>query len=104
MRSLAAWGYRGTPRGIRHYLNSVLCWGRRFIVYLLWCKEILIGQTRQASWQVFNRSDVVRSLHKLRDLHHLRLYDEGVPSPTPIAMMHPFSHLYLCQNLTLDET
>jgi DNA-binding MarR family transcriptional regulator len=37
--------------------------------------------------------DVVASLAKLEDLHHLKLYGEGVPSPTPIAMVHPFSHL-----------
>ena len=27
---------------------------RRLIVYLMWCEEILIGKTRQASWQAFN--------------------------------------------------
>lgn len=39
-------------------------------------------------------ADVNRGLQRLRDLHHVKLYDEGVPSPTPIAMAHPFSHLY----------
>ncbi|KAL7892179.1 Alkylmercury lyase domain-containing protein [Trichoderma sp. SZMC 28014] len=36
---------------------------------------------------------VLKSLKQLEDLHHLALYKEGVPSPTPIAMVHPFSHL-----------
>jgi len=38
-------------------------------------------------------TEVNLGLRKLHDLHHLSLYGEGVPSPTPIAMVHPFSHL-----------
>lgn len=38
---------------------------------------------------------VTTGLEKLRDLHHLALYEPGTPSPTPIAMAHPFSHLYV---------
>lgn len=33
---------------------------------------------------------VSKSLKQLEDLHHLVLYKEGVLSPTPIAMIHPF--------------
>jgi hypothetical protein len=32
-------------------------------------------------------------LKKLEELHHIVLHGEGVCSPTPIAMAHPFSHL-----------
>lgn len=38
-------------------------------------------------------ASVAQSLRNLQDLHHITLYDDGVPSPTPIAMAHPFSHL-----------
>lgn len=41
----------------------------------------------------FSEDDVVAGLRKLHDLHHLSLYNEDVPTPTPIAMVHPFSHL-----------
>lgn len=37
--------------------------------------------------------DVSRGLKRLRDLHHVKLYADGVPSPAPIAMAHPFSRL-----------
>lgn len=37
--------------------------------------------------------DVVRGLQNLEELHHLKLYDAGVASPSPISMAHPFSHL-----------
>ncbi|KIW35266.1 uncharacterized protein PV07_01970 [Cladophialophora immunda] len=40
-----------------------------------------------------DESQVTLQLRKLHDLHHLKLHDEGVPTPTPIAMVHPFSHL-----------
>ena len=36
---------------------------------------------------------VTEGLKRLADQHHLKLYDEGVPSVTPISMAHPFSHL-----------
>jgi hypothetical protein len=37
--------------------------------------------------------EVMDLLKRLEDLHHLTLYKEIVPSPTPISMVHPFSHL-----------
>jgi hypothetical protein len=40
-----------------------------------------------------SEGDVKISLKSLHDLHHLSLHDEDVPTPTPIAMVHPFSHL-----------
>lgn len=38
-------------------------------------------------------AEVMDILKRLEDLHHLTLYNENVPSPTPISMVHPFSHL-----------
>ena len=40
-----------------------------------------------------DEADVRRGLKRLEELHHLKLYGDEVPSPTPIAMAHPFSHL-----------
>jgi len=40
-----------------------------------------------------DEADVRRGLKRLEELHHLKLYGDEVPSPTPIAMVHPFSHL-----------
>ena len=36
---------------------------------------------------------VSEELQTLQDAHHLVLYDKKVFSPTPISMVHPFSHL-----------
>ena len=38
-------------------------------------------------------AEVRQGLRRLEDLHHLILYQDDVPSPTPIHMAHPFSHL-----------
>ena len=38
-------------------------------------------------------AEVRQGLKSLEDLHHLVLYQDDVPSPTPIHMAHPFSHL-----------
>ncbi|KAM0518129.1 hypothetical protein ACHAPE_004536 [Trichoderma viride] len=46
---------------------------------------------------------VSKSLKQLEDLHHLVLYKEGVPSPTPIAMIHPFSHLPTAYHLQCGD-
>ncbi len=40
-----------------------------------------------------DEADVRRGLKRLEELHHLKLYGDEAPSPTPIAMAHPFSHL-----------
>jgi hypothetical protein len=48
--------------------------------------------------------DVVGGLKKLADMHHLKLYGEGVPSPIPIAMAHPFSHLSVVFVCLLGES
>ncbi|KAJ6443516.1 AIF-like mitochondrial oxidoreductase (Nfrl) [Purpureocillium lavendulum] len=40
-----------------------------------------------------DETSVRRGLARLEQLHHLTLYGADVPSPTPIAMAHPFSHL-----------
>jgi hypothetical protein len=36
---------------------------------------------------------VLEELQTLQDEHHLVLYGKNVFSPTPISMVHPFSHL-----------
>jgi hypothetical protein len=36
---------------------------------------------------------VSEELQTLQDAHHLVLYDKKGFSPTPISMVHPFSHL-----------
>jgi hypothetical protein len=38
-------------------------------------------------------NSVQDALKFLQEEHHLVLYNEAVESPTPIAMIHPFSHL-----------
>lgn len=61
--------------------------------------EYLLDQCRPptvdelASRCACTASDVQSMLKRLQELHHLKLYDDKVPSPTPIAMAHPFSHL-----------
>jgi hypothetical protein len=37
--------------------------------------------------------EVAKGLRVLEEAHHLVLYDKNVYSPTPISMVHPFSHL-----------
>lgn len=38
-------------------------------------------------------AEVSEALQALEDAHHLVLYDKNVYSPTPISIVHPFSHL-----------
>ena len=49
--------------------------------------------TELAAQTGLSPSRVSQSLKTLQRLHHLSLYDDHVPSLTPIAMAHPFSHL-----------
>jgi hypothetical protein len=37
--------------------------------------------------------EVAKGLRALEEAHHLVLHDRNVHSPTPICMVHPFSHL-----------
>lgn len=37
-------------------------------------------------------TEVSEALQALEEAHHLVLYDKNVYSPTPISMVHPFSH------------
>jgi hypothetical protein len=41
---------------------------------------------------------VSKDLQALQDAHHLVLYDKNIFSPTPISMVHPFSHLWVVES------
>ena len=62
-----------------------------FTYFLEMCRSPTIAEL--VDRLTLTEAEVKQGLEKLEDLHHLVLYQDGVPSPTPIHMAHPFSHL-----------
>ncbi|KAK0660336.1 hypothetical protein DIS24_g3437 [Lasiodiplodia hormozganensis] len=69
-------------RSVRHFI---------FTFYLEHCRPPTTQEIATAG--SFSADQVTDALRELETSHHIVLYKDGVPSPTPIAMAHPFSHL-----------
>lgn len=62
-----------------------------FNYYLAHCRPPTLGEL--SSLANIPEEEVAKGLRVLEEAHHLVLYDKNVYSPTPISMVHPFSHL-----------
>lgn len=69
-------------RNVRHII---------FSFYLKYCRPPGISDIASAAG--LSTSQTADALQQLESMHHIVLYKNAVPSPTPIAMAHPFSHM-----------
>jgi len=66
---------------------------RRFIFSFYLRQSRPPGINDIASGTGLSTTLVANALQQLESQHHVVLYKDAVPSPTPIAMAHPFSHM-----------
>lgn len=64
-----------------------------FTYYLEHCRPPTLREMSLLADEELEEKQVLEELQTLQNAHHLVLYDKNVFSPTPISMVHPFSHL-----------
>ncbi|KAK6356704.1 hypothetical protein TWF718_001046 [Orbilia javanica] len=74
---------------MNHQVRTIRCFIFKF--YLEHCHPPTVDDIVEAT--SISAEDVSEALLQLEENHHIVLYKFGVPSTTPIAMAHPFSHL-----------
>jgi hypothetical protein len=66
----------------------------RFYIFKFYLEKCHPPSAKELATLTGSSLDSVQDALKfLEEEHHLVLYKEAVGSPTPIAMVHPFSHL-----------